>query len=205
MKKQTDETTPEEATEEPAAETEETPAVHDMSNSDVKKHPLFRKLAKELKAEREAKQDASAPEATAAHIDELLASKDAAFSALKAAHKKELLETTIKSELIKNGFVNDMFIKGALDGFDVETHGSASAYAESLANDTANKAFLASTRTAHSAPGAPKIRGGNAMTPGQIREMQRSDFDGGSLEAREKVREYLKSYYDKHEHLPPGL
>ncbi len=189
-----------------------------LSNADVKASPLFQKLASELKEMRaadEARRIEDDAAKQAAEIKKLesegkysdaIKARDAELETVKQSHTKQLLEMSLTSEMIKAGFINDNFIKGALTQYNDEQ--TISEYVEALTNDEGNKPFLAAAigRQRHDAPGAPKITGKTgALTVQEIREMQRQDADGGSLEQREKVRAYLLKHYEQHGALPEGL
>ena len=138
-------------------------------------------------------------------FDELTAKHKAELESIQSQHSKMLLEMNLKTELIKTGFQNDIFVNGAIKIYDADTHGDIAAYVASLAADEANKALLAGTegRTVHTPPGKTPTPGGMAgtLTGEQLKTMRKSD----NPEERTRAIEYIRKYNDKNDgEFPPG-
>ena len=189
----------------------------EITNAAAKDLPWVKKMAAELnelreqqakakQAEEQARKEAAIKEAEAkGQYEEALKLREAEIADLKSTHEKQLLERDLTTELAKAGFANEMFLKGAVSGYDPE-NGPIADYVKSLAEDESNKAFLTTARNPIPAPGTTPVSGGNgSLTVAQIEELQKPLDQGGTLENRARAREYLKNYYEKHGNRPEGL
>jgi hypothetical protein len=190
-------------TPEPVPEPQEEPSI----NAQAKKLPWVQELmskakeADELKAAQEAeRKDAELKKAEEeGRYQDIIKAKDAEFEAFKAQSKRQLLEVNLTSEMIKVGFGNDLFINGAIQSYDADTHGDVSAYAASLASDEGNKHFLNSAggRTVQPAPGAVPSGGGNDNW-----DQVRADLEGPDRDKRIAARAKLTAYREKNGEYP---
>lgn len=166
-----------------------------LSNADVKAHPLFQKLTQELADERKASKTVMKRlEALEAADNErktkaLEAEKDYESAAQKRADKavadaKKEWEATAsadaakaeaKLQLVKAGFKNERFLKGALADFDFENQ-TAEEFAKAIAEDDSNKQFLESASKAQKKPDPYPTHqsGAHIMTPAEIEAARNS-------------------------------
>lgn len=150
------------------------------------------RLESEAQAKKEAEEKALRD---AGKFDELAAKHQAELDKIKAAHDAELLHRDIESSLLRVDFNNDLFIKGAIQNYNSETHGDVSAYAEMLAKDESNKGFLAGAKTVHKAAAAVPAGGPDASLRGdKLKAAAKSDDPKLRMEAI-KVKE---AYYEQH-------
>ena len=195
-------TTPEPVAVTPAPEPEEPKSL----NAQAKDLPWVKELmakaarademtAAQEQAKREAEEKALRD---AGKFDELAAKHAAELEAIKGHHDKTLLEMSLKTELIKTGFQNDIFVNGAIKSYDAGTHGEISAYVAALAADEANKALLAGVegRTVYTPPGKSPSPSGSG---GELRgEALRAAASSEDPQIRLKAIEIKKAYFDKH-------
>lgn len=192
------------------------PVVDDVSaelpNAAVKSHPLFQKLAQETAALRKAEADRQAADEAAraeaerkaleerGNYDEAIQQRDAEIARIKAEHAAEVQSLRLSSELARAGFDNDTFIKGAIVGYDAETHGEISEYVQTLAADENNAPFLATIGTGPTneptprAPGKPPVNGGDKTDWNAVAAMEKSDDPQKRREARELLRRYRETH-----------
>ena len=196
------------------ADTTEAEATPQISNAEIKAHPLFSKLTSELAelrradaerkaAEEQAKKEAELKKAEAeGRYQDALKQRESELEALRAAHSKELLDRDLTTEMLKAGFGNEIFLRGAVSAYDADKW-TVSEYVASLAGDDANKAFLASSGGAGRAslpePGKPPVNGSKQhISAEQLKAMEASS----SLEERQKAREDLRAYRLEHGKYP---
>ena len=166
-----------------------------LSNSDVKAHPLFQKVTKELAEERKAnkaiqerldaletaenKRQTKAAEAKKDYQEALDKRID---QAKKDARKEWDAEQAIKDKkaeaklhLVKAGFKNERFLRGALSDFDPEKQ-TAEEFAKSLVEDDSNKPFLDTGKGLGKNPDPhPTPRSGSKLlTPAEIQALRES-------------------------------
>jgi hypothetical protein len=150
---------------------------------------LQREKASRVEAEKTAQREAEEKALRdAGKFDELAAKHAADMEEIKSGHAKEILSGNLTNELLKAGFSNDMFVNGAIQGYDAETHGDVAAYAATLAADEGNKAFLAAPtgRTVEPAPGMTPAGGGSANWD-QVKIDTESTDRKTRIDARAKV------------------
>lgn len=180
------------------------------SNADVKEHPLFKKMTAQLAQFQQAEKDRASRDAQAQKEAEIkaleakgeyeaaLTQQKSEMERLVAQHEREILHRDLQSELFKQGFNNDLFVKGAITGYDAETHGDINAYVEALANDEANKGFLSTGtgRQVHDAAGLgrPAASGSMPLTGKRLLEYKNSP----DPEKRAQYRKVAGEYFDKH-------
>ena len=166
-----------------------------ISNNDVKGHPLFKKLTQELSSERkinseiserlailekaESEREAKKLE-TKKKYDEALEKR--IEQAQKEAREKWEAEQSVKDkiaearlQLVKAGFKNEKFVKGALADFD-PSKTSAEEFAKSILDDESNKPFLdAGKGSGHTPDPHPTPRSGSKLlTPAEIQTLRES-------------------------------
>jgi len=176
-----------------------------MSNPDVKTHPLFLKMTSQVAElnkkieERDAADKESKTKADQSKLleeknfTELLASKESEFKAKLTTLEQQLTEKDqqitkkdLKIALTGKGFANETFLNGAVAGYDLETHGDFAKYAETLAADEANAAFLNSMQTPRkgrpnaNVPNPPTV----TLTPAELNAQLKSDDPKKRAEAR---------------------
>lgn len=155
------------------------------------------------KAERDATEKKLADEgkwdeAKKLHTDEL-AKRDATYA-------KKLLDLELKTELVGVGFKSKKWLKGAVDDYDAETHGTPEAYAETLSKDESEAAYLSTAengRTVHKGPAPAVVAGseGEQVSVDMMLKLEKSD----KREDRIKGRELLRKYREIHGNYPkPG-
>ena len=166
-----------------------------LSNSDVKAHPLFKKLTQELAEERKANkatlerldaletaENRRATKAAEAKKDYQEALDKRIDQAKKDARKEWDAEQAIKDkraaaklELVKAGFKNERFLKGALSDFDPGNQ-TAEEFAKSLMEDDSNKPFLDTGKGPGKPPDPhPTPRSGSKLlTPAEIQALRAS-------------------------------
>ena len=129
----------------------------EITNKQVKSHPLFQQLAQQvaeltkkdderIKADEQARVEKEArkleekqqyEQATQLKIDEAVKK---AVEESDARHAADLKRSEAKIELVRLGFANEKFLKGALTDFDPAQE--AAEFAKSIFEDEANKPFL---------------------------------------------------------------
>jgi hypothetical protein len=190
----------------PAAQAQE------LSNSDVRGHALFQKLTSEvaeMRAEIKKRDDAEQAAKTAAeeaklleekNFTELLASKEEGYKKELASLKQQIgdkekliTERDLKIALTGKGFQNETFLNGAIAGYDSETHGDFAKYAETLAADEMNAAFLNQIQRGPKvpdvhAPNTPTIK----LTPAELQAQLKSDDPKKRAEARKVAQSNWK-------------
>ena len=178
------------------------------TNSEDKKSPAFLAITAKLAeyerkdAERKAAEKQAAREAEdkrlkdAGLFDELAAKHQAELSRIAAEHMAEIRDRDIKTELLKVGFRNDIFVAGAVKGYDVETHGEISAYVAALAADESNKGLLesAASKIVHKAAGAVPSGGPDATLKG---DRLRAAAASENKELRLQAIAIKQAFYDK--------
>jgi len=124
-----------------------------LSNSDIKKSPLFQKLAEEnarLKAADEKRRQDEAASATEAErkklegkqrYEEALAAQKSEFEKRIADLEKQTTEKDLTNALLRANFKNPTFQRGAIAGYSAEK-GSIEDYVKALSEDESNKIFL---------------------------------------------------------------
>lgn len=179
----------------------------EISNAEVKAHPLFVGLTKELAAERESRKAEMAElkerlgafetaeterktkqleskkkyeEATQARIDQAL---DAARKEWEQQAITDQKISDAKLALVKAGFSNDAFIKGVLTDFD-PSKDDAAKFAESVAADEGNKAFLKPASKKND-PHPPAPAPGGVLTPAEIQALRETGKPEDALKADE--------------------
>jgi hypothetical protein len=190
-------------------ETVEETAAPEISNAEAKQLPWVQKMAQELNTLRQEKEAQAAAQKAAQKeaeeqrlkdagmFDELKSRYEAELEQTKMQHAKDVLERDLKTELIKTGFVNDMFARGAIAGYDAETHGDVASYVAALAADESNKTFLAGNegRKVHTPPTAtPGGMASSALRGDKLIEYANSD----DPKQREQAIASKKAWYDKH-------
>jgi hypothetical protein len=187
--------------------TETTP----LSNADAKNLPWVQEMGKELKALREEKaarlaaeeqsrKEAEIKKAEAeGRYEDAMKAKQAEIDSINAKYKTELTQRDVTAELLKAGFKNETFLRGAVTGYDAEKSTIADYVAE-LAKDEANKMFLGEAVAPVLTPptGSPGTGPPKALTVEQLHALENST----DREERKKAREYLRQYREKHGKYP---
>lgn len=180
----------------------ETPA---LSNSDVKKHPLFLKVTEQLAAltaaEEKRKQDEAAAKTEAerkklegkAQYEEALANQEKEFKAKLAELEKGILEKDLTNELLRAGFKNSVFNDGAIHGYTAEK-GTVSEYVKALSEAEENKIFLDTGKGAgpkRKDVGTPTSNT-KQMTPAELTAALKDPDPKVRAQARQQARENWK-------------
>lgn len=160
----------------------------DLSNRDVKAHPLFQKLTQEISELRKFKEtaDAAAAEqarkAAEAEKDYAKATQLAVDKALSDARRTWDAEQATKDarsearyQLMKVGFKNEKFITGLLADFD-PAKSSAEDFAKAAAADKENADFLSSAKPAPKNPDPqnPTIGTRGKLSDDEIQKLRES-------------------------------
>jgi hypothetical protein len=167
-----------------------------LSNADVKAHPLFKKLTSELAAERKSsKEDRARLEALEKAENERQtkaaekkgdyekATQKRIDEAVNDARKQWEVEQSVndkkaeaKLQLVKSGFKNEKFLRGALADFDPEKH-TAEDFVKAIAEDESNKPFLDTgkgTTGGKPDPHPTPRSGSKLLTPAEIQALRES-------------------------------
>lgn len=199
-----------EKTEETTQETTEETEQPTISNSDVKNHELFLKVTEELSQLRREKQEQAEAkekaerEAAVKKAEEeqnwkaLVEMREKELDQVKAQHNQQLLTMSLRAELARAGFNNDVFLRGAIAAYDGDAD-DVSDYVASLVADEGNKPFMASAQTpsAPTAPSTPTVTGG-IVNKAKVVAMEKSSDPA----ERAKAREYLEDLIKRGEKLP---
>ncbi len=197
-------------TTEPTKETQEpntdaTPQPSEAPAPSFKDDPKYQAMSKQLaeyqRAETERADADALAEREAAEkklrdegkFDELATNHASELAAMKSLHEKTLLEMSLKTELIKTGFSNDMFVNGAISAFS-GANDEIAAYVETLKGDEANKAFLAGSdnRTVHTPPSATPSGGGSPNW-----EQVKADLDSPDRQTRITARAKVTAHREQ--------
>jgi len=164
-----------------------------VSNSDIKKSPLFQKLAEEnarLKAAEDKRRQDEAAAATEAErkklegkqrYEEALATQKSDFEARIAKLERQNTEKDLTNELLRTGFKNSVFNAGAIKGFDPDKS-TVEEYVKALAEDEANKIFL------HDEKGALPRRGDVPTPTASTRKMSPAELKAALHDKDPKIR-----------------
>jgi len=176
-----------------------------LSNSEIKNHPGFRQMAERVKelesieSDRQAADEAAKIEAETKRLEAdgnykaALELKEKALKDMETTHAKELQSRDIRTGLIKAGFTNDVFISGAVLGFDGSS--DISAYVASIAGDESNASLLGTPKTPPPAPpgegniGSPQ----KGLTPETAKQYAYSDDPIKQLEAANYSKAYREA------------
>ena len=164
-----------------------------LSNSDWKAHPLTKKVTQELAEERKAtkamKERLDALEAAENERQTKTAERKEDYEKamekrLEKARKEERekwdAEQSVKDkraeaklQLVKAGFKNERFLRGALEDFDPAKQ-TAEEFAKAMSEDETNKQFLESQKTPPKNPDPhPAAKNGKTlMTPAEIQALR---------------------------------
>jgi len=173
-----------------------------------KDDPTYKAMAKqlaELQREREERRLAEAQAAKDAELkaleekgqyEEALKKRQQEIEDLKAEHAREILQSSLKTELIRHKFDNDIFVAGAITAYKPDEHGSVSDYVKALAEDEANKRFLSPESDPVTGKKAPVKAAamGDTVDWNQIKLWEHSE----KREERIKARDALKRYRESH-------
>jgi hypothetical protein len=175
------------------------------SNAEIKNSDLFQKVAAEAgelrreKAERLTAEDATKKDAETKRLaeegrfEEALKQKETEVETLKRQHEGQLRERDLGNELLKAGFNNDTFVRGAVNGYNPEG-GTIADYVQALAADEGNKAFLSNGqgRQPHTPPGNPNVT--NPGTPLNYESAKALSLSG-TPEEKTRAREFLSKHH----------
>lgn len=177
--------------------TEEKP---ELSNGEVKSHPLFQKLTEQLseyqRKEQEAREneERSRKEAELKKAEEeqnwkkLIELREQELEQTKSHYEKKFLDMQLENAISKE-FNNSVFIKGAMAGFTGSPDDIAE-YVASLREMPENAVFLNTQQTQPnipSPPNTPKVTGG-VINEGKVLAMEKSS----DPQERAKARQYLE-------------
>lgn len=173
-------------------------------NSDVKNHPLFKKITAQL-ADYQKSETAAKEAKDVAEKEEILrkAAESGKFEdaekmykeqieRMKISHSSEIQERDLQSSLAVAGFDNKMFIRGAVAGFD-STKTSIEDYVAELKSDELNKPFLrtASIVVKPQAPGTVAVNGGKTNWE-DVKKLELSSKADDRAKARSLIADYRK-------------
>ncbi|MHC5062112.1 MAG: hypothetical protein ACYTFK_13690 [Planctomycetota bacterium] len=137
-------------------------------NQDFRNSELAQKTFSELKQLREEmakikdKEKTAQAEAERKRLEEegnykaALAQQEAELKKVKEQFAQERLQGNLKTELLKAGVTNDMFVKGAMADYSGDLDGIAE-YVTGLKSDESNAVFFGDIKN----PGIPPANGGN--------------------------------------------
>ena len=196
----------EEQTTTPEVQPEEQQEERELTNRDVKKDPLFKKVARELtelrtqiaaeKAEQTKAQEAAEMERLkeAGKYDEAIKMHADRLERMEAQHKADLQRRDLTTELVKAGAKNDVFLKGAIAAYDGETE--IAEYVQSLTSSDDHKPFFGSLEQSRQTQPAPKgvAPSGNAdLTWQQVKAMEQSEDSKQRAKASDIILNHLKN------------
>jgi len=200
---------------------ESTEKKSELSNSDVRNHPIFLKVTGELddlrkrvaaseeaakkKADEEALKKAeeegqlkSALESKIKEMESLVASHRSEIENINNSHAKEIREATLRSEFIKRGCSNETFIKGAILSY---SDGDLVEFVTSLASDEANSVFFAVDSLSDGGNGKVKPP---INTP--VRNQAKTDWktvqeqlSNGTADEQKSAKTLIDNYMDTHD------
>lgn len=185
-------------TEEPKKDTTEEPKKEETAEPSFKDDPKYlamskqlaefqRKEAERVNAEAAAKKEAEIKELEAkGQYEAAIKAREAELEAVKKQHAQDILNRDIEAGLLKVGFNNELFIKGAIASYSPE-EGDISAFIEKLDKDENNNPFKRGVegRTVHSSSGL-SVPGSTTNAPlrGQkLREYEKSPDKEKRLQA----------------------
>lgn len=182
----------------------ETPAP-DASNRDVKDSALFQKVTAELlelkqrdaerleadkSARAKAEQDRLESEGK---YKEALELREKEFENLKAQHQKDVLQRDLKTELIRKGFNNEIFMNGAMAAFSGDAD-SVADYVSELAASDSNKMFLSSAPQRNILPAANGVNASDSVVDGsKLFELAKSKDSETKAKAQKALQDYYKT------------
>ena len=189
--------------------TPETAVVPEPAKDDFKGSPAYQAMSKQLAdlqrektaradAEKEAKRAAEDKALRdAGRFEELDAKYKKEIADREAAYARDILSRDLTNSLLRKGFENDLFVKGAIAGYNAEEHGDITAYTEALAADESNKGFLATAegRQVHNAPGKTPTPTNYGEARGEKLKALAASEDP---EQRKLARKIKADYFDKH-------
>ena len=183
----------------------------EITNAQVKAHPLFQNLTQQLSelqswkeqqedARKKAELDSETKKLEEAKQYETATQKkvDAAVTAAKKEAKTEfdaeLKRRDAKIELVRMGFKNETFLKGALAEYDGKQE--TAEFAKAVFEDDANKPFLDAASSKPKPPPDPNAPPSGTMatlSPDQLKEMRNSD----DPKERQKAHTYVAEQWVK--------
>lgn len=188
----------------------------DLRNADIKSHPLFVKMTKQLsalqqaEAERQAAADKAKREAKIAEaqakgeFEKALQLKDEEYTRELSVLKAQVLKKDLTTELLGVGFTARA-AKFLATEYDAEKHESPEAFARACVEDEGNAQFLsapASDPRKPSPPNASPVSG----TTGKINwEEVRAWETGDDPEKKKKARELLRKFREETGRYPYSL
>lgn len=203
----------------PEANNDSTDSNEILSNSELKSHPVFQKLAAKLSAyeraeserhkeetERQAQKEREKQEAELAALaeqsrfKEIIELKDKTLDELQSKHERELNNLILKNELVRAGFKNDYFLDGVASRFTGKKDDIAS-FVETVLSDEQNKAYIAaqSSEPSYTPPSTPSTANANVTVPVEtLKAWEKSD----DRALRTKAREELRKFREKHGKYP---
>ena len=125
---------------------------------------LQREKQERVEAEEKARKEAEIKDLESkGEYEKAIKARDEEIERVKSQHAKDILERDLKNELLKTGFTNDKFVRGAIADYSADSDGDLASYVQALASDESNKPFLTSgdSRTVHAAPGRTPVAGGS--------------------------------------------
>lgn len=188
-------------------QTQEQQEQQELSNNDVKSHPLFQKLTEQLSEFQRKEQERAAAEEKAAREAELkkaeeegkwqdiVKMREQEIENLRASYAKDMLERDLKTELVRAGFSNDVFLKGAIGSYSGDPEG-VTEYVEQLKADAGNAVFLNQAQQAANStpapPSTPTITG-TKLSDAKIVAMEKSSDPAERAQARAHIEALLRS------------
>ena len=183
-----------------------------LSNADVKSHPVFQKVASELAEYRQREADKKAADEKAkidaerqkleaeGKYEDAIKMRDKQIEELQASHKKELLQRDLKAELYKS-FDNEIFVNGAIGGYQGDSDGVAD-YVNGLLENEQNKVFMRSQQ-GQPRETLPEPQGsGSGGSQMSVDDAKRLSKETNDPKVKQQAWKVLEDYYDKHGRMP---
>jgi hypothetical protein len=180
-------------------------------NQDFRNSPLAQQTFSELKqlraemAKIKDKEKAAQAEAERKRLEEegnykaALAQQKAELEQVKAQFEQERLQGNLKTELLKAGVTNDMFVKGAMADYSGDIDGIAD-YVTGLKSDESNAVFFGEIKN----PGIPPANPSNPASNTKANWAQLKADLTNPAKAREASAK-ITAYFSEHGTMPPGF
>lgn len=182
-----------------------------ISNQDVKNHPLFQKLTNQLGELQRADEERKQSEVESAKQEKIKKAeaegnfKKAAelhqqqLADLENKHKTELTKRDLTLELTKLGATNKIFINGAIAGYDYET--PIDEYIAALSSDESNQGIFGGDKKPPKPPGKTPVSGfGKNPTMAELKKI--GDNPKSTPEQKQQARDYMRDFWNKHGKMP---
>ena len=157
---------------------------------------LRRKEQERMEAEEKARKDAEIKELESrGQYEAAIKAREDELESLKNQHAAELQQRDLTAELLKAGFSNEMFMRGAVANYNQES-GSILEYVQGLVGDESNAAFLSKSAPAREPLDPPPSVGSVGKKPNwdQVKVWEQSENREERIKARGILAEYRKEH-----------